>query len=118
MRHRLLFIALLATLTISNALPANFVRVVPTGGPAADIALDEARGVLYIANYTSGRIDVMSLADYTIGRSISVAAYPGGVALSPDGHYLVVTHYASTGGSTLTKPGQDAVTVIDLTNNQ
>ena len=30
----------------------------------------------------------------------------------------MVTHYASSGGNALTRPGQDAVTVIDLTNNQ
>ncbi len=96
---------------------ATFGRVVPIGGHASDLALDEARGVLYIANYTSGRIDVMSTADNTISRSITVSPYPGGVALSPNGKYLVVTHYASSGGSTLSKPGQDALTVIDLTNN-
>jgi uncharacterized protein (TIGR03437 family) len=118
MRHKLFPLALLATLTLSIASAATFGRVVPVGGPAADIALDEGRGLLYIANYTSARIDVMSLSDNTIGRSMSVAAYPGGVAISPDGHYLVVTHYASTGGNALTQPGQDAVTVIDLTNNQ
>src|ERR1035441_9244879 len=117
MRHRLFSLALLATLTVSIASAATFGRVVPTGGPASDIALDEKRGFLYIANYTSARIDVMSLADYSISRSLSVAAYPGGVAISPDGHYLVVTHYASSGGATLTQPGQDALTVIDLTNN-
>ncbi|HEY2016366.1 MAG TPA: hypothetical protein VGH38_22835, partial [Bryobacteraceae bacterium] len=55
---------------------------------------------------------------YSIGRSITVPAYPGGVALSPDGHYLVITHYASSGGTTLAQPGQNALTVIDLTNNQ
>ena len=118
MRHRLFSLALLATLTVSIASAATFGRVVTTGGPASDIALDEKRGFLYIANYTSARIDVMSLADYSISRSLSVAAYPGGVAISPDGHYLVVTHYASSGGATLTQPGQDALTVIDLTNNQ
>lgn len=117
MRHRLSSLALLAMLTVSIASAATFGRVVPIGGPASDIALDERRGFLYIANYTSGRIDVMSLADYSIGRSMSVAAYPGGVAISPDGHYLVVTHYASSGGAALTRPGQDAVTVIDLNNN-
>ncbi len=60
----------------------------------------------------------MSLSDYSISRSISVPTYPGGVAMSPDGHYLVVTHYASSGGAGLSLPGQDAITVIDLTNNQ
>src|SRR5690242_18047700 len=118
MRHKLLPIALLATLTLSISSAATFGRVVAVGGPASDIALDESRGFLYIANYTSARIDVMSLSDNTVSRSMSVAAYPGGVAISPDGHYLVVTHYASSGGNTLTRPGQDAVTVIDLTNNQ
>ena len=117
-RHRLFSLALLATLSVSIAPAATFGRVVPIGGPASDLALDEGRGLLYIANYTSARIDEMSLSDYSISRSLSVAAYPGGVALSPDGHYLVVTHYASSGGATLTQPGQDAVTVIDLTNNQ
>src|SRR5689334_23132311 len=75
------------------AAAASFGKVVSIGGHAADMALDEGRGVLYIANYTSGRIDVMSTTDLTIGRSISVPAYPGGVAMSPNGQYLVITHY-------------------------
>jgi uncharacterized protein (TIGR03437 family) len=104
-------------LAASPAGAATFGKVVSVGGHASDIALDEPRGVLYIANYTSSRIDVMSTSDYTIGRSLSVAAYPSGVALSPDGKYLVVTHYASSGGTALTQPGQDAVTVIDLVAN-
>src|SRR6266498_2852485 len=32
-----------------------FGRVVPIGGNASDIALDESRGVLYIANFTANR---------------------------------------------------------------
>ena len=93
--------------------------MVSIGGNASDIALDELRrGLLYIANYTSGRIDVMSTADNTISRSISVLLpIRGDVSLSPDGHYLVVTHYASSGGAALLQPGRDALTVIDLTNN-
>ncbi len=108
----------MAAILVTAASAASFGRVTPIGGHASDIALDESRGVLYIADYTSGRIDVMSLSDYTIGRSITVAAYPGSIALSPDGRYLVITHYASAGGNTLTQPGRDALTVIDLTNNQ
>ena len=118
LRNRYLRIAGLAGLLAAVASAASFGRVVPIGGPAADIALDEGRGLLYIANYTSGRVDVMSLSDYSISRSITVAAYPGSLALSPDGHYLVITHYASAGGAALTQPGRDALTVIDLTSNQ
>ena len=116
--HKAVRLAALGLLGVTLLCAATVGRVVAIGGPAADIALDEGRGVLYIANYTSSRIDVMSLSDNTVGRSISVAAYPGGVALSPDGRYLVVTHYASSGGATLARPGVDALTVIDLTNNQ
>jgi DNA-binding beta-propeller fold protein YncE len=108
---------LACSLAALPATAATFGKVVSIGGHAADIALDEGRGVLYIANYTSSRIDVMSTTDFTIGRSISVPAYPGGVAMSPNGRYLLVTHYASTAGSTLSQPGQNAITVIDLTNN-
>jgi hypothetical protein len=34
-------------------------QVVPIGGAAADVALDEARGKLYVANFTANRIEVM-----------------------------------------------------------
>src|SRR5579864_3253394 len=54
-----------------------FGTVVPIGGQASDIALDESRGLLYIANYTANRIDVMSTADYSIRRSMNVAPQPG-----------------------------------------
>src|SRR5690242_21773699 len=97
----LISIALASMISARPGLAATFGRVVSIGGHASDIALDEGRGVLYIANYTSGRIDVMSTADNTISRSITVPSYPGAVALSPDGRYLVVTHYASSSGAAL-----------------
>jgi hypothetical protein len=52
----------------SAASAATFGRVVPIGGHAAEIALDEPPGVLYIANYTASRIDAMALPDYSVGR--------------------------------------------------
>ena len=42
------------------------------GGEAADIALDPTRGVLYIANFTANRIDVMTLSNNAIQTSINV----------------------------------------------
>jgi len=71
-RMRFLCLSAIALLTVSFASAATFGRVVPIGGHASDIALDEGRGLLYIANYTEGRIDVMSTLDYSIDRSISV----------------------------------------------
>jgi uncharacterized protein (TIGR03437 family) len=74
---------------------ATFGRVVPLGGHAADLALDEARGVIYLANFTASQIDVVSLSTLTRKTSMAVAAQPSSLALSPDGRILLVTHYAN-----------------------
>ncbi len=93
---------------------ATFGNVVSIGGQASDLALDEPRGVLYIANFTANRVDVMSLGSKTIQTSINVAAQPSALALSPDDHYLVVANYGNAAA-----PGSpsNAITVIDLTTN-
>jgi uncharacterized protein (TIGR03437 family) len=92
----------------------TFGTVVKIGAEAADLALDEARGVLYIADFTANRIDVMSLATNTIQTSINIAAQPNSCSLSPDGHWLIVTSY---GSNTLPATPTNALTLIDLTNN-
>lgn len=92
----------------------TFGRVIPIGGQAADLALDEPRGQLYVANFTANRIDVISLATNAVRTSISVSAQPSGVALSPDGRWLMITHYGN-----FVAPGSPAngITVLDLTTN-
>ena len=89
--------------------------MVSIGGEASDLALDETRGVLYIANFTANRIDVMSLATNTIQTSINVAAQPSSIALSPDDHYLVATNF---GNAAAPASSSNALTVIDLTNRE
>lgn len=89
-------------------------KAVPIGGQASDLALDENRGVLYIANFTANRIEVMSLANNSIQTSINVAAQPSSLALSPDGRYLVVTHF---GNFAAPAAPNNALSVIDLSNN-
>src|SRR6266849_2235529 len=79
----------------SAAHGGTFGSVVPIGGHASDIALDEARGVLYAANFGAARIDVVSLAKHTAVSSIHVAPYPGSIALSPDGQFLLVAHFGN-----------------------
>jgi uncharacterized protein (TIGR03437 family) len=90
---------------------ATFGEVVVIGGQAADIALDEARGVLYIANFTAGRIDVLSLSDNTIHTSIHVAPAPASLAISLDSRFLVITHFGNA-----QPPGSSSngMTVLDL----
>ena len=103
----------LAASLAAAAWGGTFGTVVSIGGEASDLALDETRGVLYIANFTANRIDVMSLATNTVQTSINVAAQPSSIALSPDGHYLVATNFGNAAA-----PGSpsNALTVIDLTN--
>src|SRR5271157_3787647 len=94
---------------------ATFGSVVTTvGGHPADIALDESRGQLYIANFTALEIDVMSTKDQAIHSSIPLPSHPSALALSADSRYLVVTEYQN---GTSTPQGFDGVTVINLTSN-
>ena len=93
---------------------ATFGTVVPIAGPASDIALDESRGLLYIANFTANRIEVMSTADYSIRSSMNVAPQPGALALSFDSQFLLIAHF---GNFTAPNTGQNLVTLINLNNN-
>ena len=109
----LIMTAFAALLGSSPSVAANFGTVVPIGGHASDIALDESRGVLYIANFTANRIEVMSTADYSIHTSMNVAPQPGAITISPDNKFLLVTHYADW---TITPPdlAKNQVTLINL----
>jgi uncharacterized protein (TIGR03437 family) len=105
---------LLAAALATAAWGATFGKVVPIGGNASDLALDEARGVLYIANFTANRIEVMNTSDLAIARSINVAPFPGSIALSPNNKFLVVGHY---GKFAAPLPQANALTVLNLVDN-
>ena len=111
----LISIALMAlTPSLTPCSAATFGTVVPVGGQASDEALDETRGLLYIANFTANRIDVMSTATNTIQTSINVAAQPGSLAISRDAQYLLVAHFNN---STPPAPGGNLLTLIHLPDN-
>src|SRR4051794_11889128 len=112
----LISISLAAALTsvVTPLHAATFGSVVPIGGHASDIALDESRGLLYIANFTANRIEVMSLADRSIRTSMNVASQPGALSLSPDGQFLLVAHY---GNFTAPDTSRNALTLINLNDN-
>ena len=110
----LILTAFAALLSSSPCVAASFGTVVPIGGHASDIALDESRGVLYIANFTANRIEVMSTADYSIRTSMNVAPQPGALSLSPDSKFLLVAHYGSLAPA---DPSKNAITLINLNDN-
>jgi uncharacterized protein (TIGR03437 family) len=111
-----LFLIGLMALTIPSApcASATFGTVVAVGGQASDEALDETRGLLYIANFTANRIDVLSTATNTIQTSINVAAQPGSLSLSRDAQYLLVAHFNNT---TPPVPSANLLTLIHLADN-
>ena len=108
------FLAAAVFLLAGSALAGTFGKVVSIGGAASDLALDEPRGVLYIANFTANRIDIMSLQSNTIQTSLNVAAQPSAVSVSPDGHWLLVAHY---GNNAAPASPTNGLTLIDLRNN-
>ena len=115
MKSKYLFVILAATLAFGGTAAAATVgRVVPIGGQSSDLALDEPRGVLYVANFTANRVEVMSLSDLSIQTSINVAAQPSSLALSADGRYLVITHFSNFAAPASSGNG---LTVIDLTTS-
>src|SRR5438445_12581756 len=110
-RFRVLNGSILAMAMAATAWAGVFGRVVPIGGNASDIVLDEARGVLYIADFTANRIEVLNTSDLTISRSFNVNAQPASMSMSPNGRYLVIGHY---GNSATPVPPNNALTVINL----
>jgi uncharacterized protein (TIGR03437 family) len=101
-------------LMAGSATGATFGTPVPIGGQALDLAIDEPRGVLYIADFTANRIDVMSLATWKIQGSIPVAPHPGSMSLSPDRRWLLVAHFDNQVGDT---QQNNLLTAIDLNQN-
>src|SRR5882724_4262030 len=113
-RFRALSAGILGLSMAATGWAGVFGRVVPIGGNASDIALDERRGVLYIANFTANRIEVLNTSDLSISRSINVNPLPGTIALSPDGKYLVIGHF---GNNLAPIQSINALTVLNLEQN-
>ena len=81
-------------------------RLVSLRGAISDIALDERRQVLYAANFTANRIEVVSLADLNPKAVLPMSETPSTLALSQDQRFLVAGHFL--GG----------LTIFDLDANQ
>ena len=102
--------ALLALFSIGAASAATFGTAVPVRGTVSDLALDEGRGKLYIANLSAGRIEVMDTATRTIQSPMSVPLPPSAVTTSPDGRYLVVGEYNNFDGAS----AKGGLSIFDL----
>ncbi|MBI3694336.1 MAG: hypothetical protein HY238_05800, partial [Acidobacteria bacterium] len=103
-------ISIIAILAV--ALPAaagTFGTVIPLPGHISEMVLDEPRGALYLADFTAGQVDVISTATNRLVSSMNFGRSPSGLALSPDGQYLVVPNYLNLGTTTIS-----SITVVNL----
>lgn len=108
---RLPLVLPLFILLVLSARAATYGTVVSMPGLISDIVLDANRGVIYAANFTANRIDVISTSSLSVSTSILVSQQPSSIAMSPDGRYLVVGHYVWT------TPEPD-VSIIDLNSSR
>ena len=83
--------ALLTALLAGSTYAATFGTVVPLTGGASDLALDEARGRLYLVNTNRNEIDVYAIAQRRFLNPITTDATPLSAAMSRDGRFLYVT---------------------------
>jgi uncharacterized protein (TIGR03437 family) len=108
----LLPVCLLAAFALS-AHAANFGTVVVLRGMPNDLALDESRGLLYVANFSSSRIDVVDTVKGVWKSSITVAPQPASIAISPTSQYLVAVHYGPWTSGT----PKNGITIVNLATN-
>ncbi|MFB2533296.1 YncE family protein [Paracoccus sp. p4-l81] len=78
-----------ATLHRLDAKGAEVGQVVLGGGPFG-LAMNPARGVVYVADWYATRVWEIDADTLTIRREFAVGKSPSGIAVSPDGTWLAV----------------------------
>jgi len=63
---------------------ATFGTAIPVRGTVSDLALDESRGRLYLANFSAGWIDIMNTGNLSFGSPLILPEPPGAIALVPE----------------------------------
>lgn len=115
----LAFFCFVALALLSPALYADhgeggsFGEVIPLPGAINELYVDEARGLIYAANFNAGRVEVVSMATRRRVGSFPTtpdSAATSGMAVSHDNQYLVTTNLPATVG--VAQNG--SVTVVNL----
>src|SRR5438270_1365360 len=79
--------------SVASCWAATFGTVVPIHGTVSDIALDERRNVVWAANLSAYRVEVVNIATKTLGTPLTVPMPPSAVAISPNHRFLLVGEY-------------------------
>jgi uncharacterized protein (TIGR03437 family) len=76
-------------------------RIIPLSGHINEVALDEARGLVYAGNFSAGTVDVVSIATKQVTARYTTApvgAATTGMALSPNKKWIVATYFSAESG--------------------
>ena len=82
---------------------STFGQIINLGYTPSDVVLDESRGMLYVVNTNSNRVDIVNATSQKVVQSILVGKSPLAAAISPDNSTLYVTN-----------SGSSTVSIIDL----
>ena len=103
-----LWVTVLATVG-AGRLAAQLDGVAAIGDPVSlpgqinELFVDEPRGLLYAANFTGGRVEVVSMSTMQRLSSFPTSPIPSGLsgmAVSPNGRWMVATNQPVTNGVT------------------
>src|SRR5262244_8401 len=80
-------------LAASAAYGATFGTNVPVKGEVSDLAWDQSRKLVYAANFSAKRVEVLNAATNKLQSPKPVSKPPSSLSISPDGRFLVVGGY-------------------------
>lgn len=99
---------------VYDTLVKSLVKRIDVGIIPKIIAVSPDEKLVFIANWNSYDISVISTENYQVIKTIEVGAIPRGVEFTPDGKYAYVCNF---GGSTISKIDVAALEVINTISN-
>lgn len=103
-----------SVVVIYDTLEQKLVNRIEVGIIPKIIAVSPDEKLVFVANWNSDDISVISTQSYEVIKTIKVGAIPRGVEFTPDGKYVYVCNF---GGSTISKIDVETLEVIKTIKN-
>lgn len=103
-----------SVVVVYDTLTKNLVKRIDVGIIPKIIAVSPDEKLVFVANWNSYDISVISTESYQVIKTIKVGAIPRGVEFTPDGKYAYVCNF---GGSTISKIDVASLEVISTIKN-
>lgn len=103
-----------SVVVVYDTLTKDLVKRIDVGIIPKIIAVSPDEKLVFVANWNSYDISVISTENYQVIKTIKVGAIPRGVEFTPDGKYAYVCNF---GGSTISKIDVASLEVISTINN-